>query len=462
MDYDFFTVRKPHLREIAKALQMIEAGLITKLTLSLPPRAGKSYIVSLFCAWYLGKHSEKSIMRNAYGDSLAMKFSYDVRTIIQLPDYLEVFPHMKLKSDKSQVADWAVTEAKQSSYFCAGVGGSVTGKGCDGIAILDDPVKNIDEGMSENVLEKKWQWYTSTHKSRMEKNCPEIQIATRWSKKDIIGRIEENDKVVSLENFLLDPSLYVNFWVQVVVPALDKNGESFCDEIKSTREYHELKRITDSFIWEAEFMQNPVESKGSLFPELDLKYFRMSELRRYENGALKGKIICDATVGTTDTADEGLDFLGSIIGRMIGGKVYVTDVVFTQDPIEVTEPRVAQQIIDTECNRMQIESNAGGKSFAKNIQKLCKGLTPCTITWKATSQNKETRILMKSGMIKEYFVFRSKDDYAPGSDYDLFMRQLFGYVKFGTNKHDDAADVATMLAEVTLEKKMITAGTRPH
>lgn len=396
-------------------------------------------------------------MRNAYGDSLAMKFSYDVRTIVQLPDYLEVFPDIKLKSDKSQVSDWALTTAKQSSYFCAGVGGAVTGKGCDGVSILDDPIKNIDEAMSELVLEKKWQWYTSTHKSRMEKNCPEIQIATRWSKKDVIGKIGDMDKCISLDQFLLDPSLYANFWVQVVVPALDDKGQSFCEEVKSTYEYHELKRITDSFIWEAEFMQNPVESKGSLFPESELQYFKLNELRKYAEGTPKaGEIICNATVGTTDTADEGLDFLGSIIGRMIQGKVYVTDVVFTQDPIEVTEPRVAQQIINTGCNKMQIESNAGGKSFAKNIQKLCKGKTPCTITWKATSQNKETRILMKSGMIKQFFVFRSKDDYAAGSDYDLFMRQLLSYVKFGTNKHDDAADVATMLAEVTLEKKTLT------
>jgi len=48
--------------------------------------------------------------------------------------------------------------------------------------------------------------------------------------------------------------------------------------------------------------------------------------------------------------------------------------------------------------------------------------------------------------VKEYFYFR--DDYEPGSDYDKFMRAFTSYVKFGKNRHDDAPDSITGLAEM--------------
>jgi hypothetical protein len=68
---------------------------------------------------------------------------------------------------------------------------------------------------------------------------------------------------------------------------------------------------------------------------------------------------------------------------------------------------------------------------------------------KTTTQNKETRIIMNAGYVKKYFFFRN--DYAPGSDYDKFMRELTSYMKLGRNKHDDAADGTTMLAEYMQE-----------
>ena len=166
-------------------------------------------------------------MRNSYGQSLAEKFSYDIRDIIKTKKYTDVFPAIKLKDDKQQIGDWAVVGSKQSSYFCSGVGGAITGKGCNIAAILDDPVKNLEDAMSETISEKTWNWYLSTHKSRMETGCPEIHIATRWSKKDPIGRLVESE---------------AGEWTIITVPALDESGKSFCESVKTTAEYEELKK----------------------------------------------------------------------------------------------------------------------------------------------------------------------------------------------------------------------------
>lgn len=422
MDPGFFTEGKPHLKEIAEAFQRVADGLIKKLAISMPPRAGKSYITSMFCAWLIGKYPEDSIMRNSYAAELAEKFSYDIRQIVQTGKYLRVFPNVKLKADKKAVNDWAITEAKQTTYFCAGVGGPVTGKGCNRAAILDDPIKNIEEALSETVLENKWNWYTSTHLSRLESGCPEIHIATRWSKKDIIGRLIEE---------------WPEDWMVITIPALTESGETFCQEIKSTKEYMDLKKVTEDFIWEAEYMQNPIESKGLLFPVDSLKRFSLKDLANKTP---------DGIVGYTDTADQGDDFLCSPVGKKFGDYTYITDVVFTQEGVEITEPLVAQQIIDTKCDIMKIESNSGGKSFANNVRKILRVLkNTCAVIFEPNMQNKETRILMQAGYIKEFFYFR--DDYEPGSDYDKFMRQLISYVKIGKNKHDDAPDGLTGLAQ---------------
>lgn len=442
---EFFTENKQYLKDICNLFQQVTEKKIKKLAISLPPRAGKSLVTSLWCAWMLGKYPHGSIMRNSYGATLAEKFSRDIRDgILQKQQYLSIFPKIAISKKLASIESWALEGYTQPSYFCAGVGGAITGFGTKLAAILDDPIKNIEDALSETIIDKTWDWYTSTHMSRMEKDCANIHIATRWSKKDPIGRLTDPNSE------WYDPE-----FVTYVIPALDDNGNSFCEEIKSTQEYHELKRITEDFIWESEFMQNPVEEKGLLFPIDSLNRFNMSELNAMQP---------DGIIGYTDTADQGNDYLCSVIGRRYGDYTYIVDVLFTQDGVEITQPLTAKLMIDNKCKIMNVESNNGGKSFADNVQSIIKDIAKALkedytieakqkaaeldgyyVYHKQTTQNKETRILMSAGYIKQYFYFRS--DYEPGSDYDKFMRQLTSYIKLGKNKHDDASDGVTGLAE---------------
>ena len=52
----------------------------------------------------------------------------------------------------------------------------------------------------------------------------------------------------------------------------------FCEEIHTTEEYLYIKSITEDFIWEAEYMQNPIESKGLTIPLEELKRFSLKEI----------------------------------------------------------------------------------------------------------------------------------------------------------------------------------------
>lgn len=430
-DSEFFTPVKSHLRVAAKYLQLVAEGKIKKLACSMPPRAGKSYLLSLWSAWMIGNNSQDpnlSIMRNSYGQTIAEKFSYDIRFIIQTDKYLSIFPDVKLRQDKYRVEDWAIDTSTQSTYFCAGIGGAITGKGCKTAAILDDSIKNLEDALSETILEKTWNWYLSTHMSRLEKDCPQIQFGTRWSNKDIIGRVTELE----------------NDWTVVVIPALTEEGKSFCEEVKSTEEYLQLKAILDDFIWQAEFMQNPIEAKGLLFPKEELNYYSLKEIEKYLDPDKPETF--DAVYGYTDTADEGSDFLASGAIGVVGNKCYLLDVIYTQDSVELTEPQVANLVIRTQQVKHIVESNSGGKGFGRRIKELIKAEHSCHVKWVPNHTNKETRILMGSGIIKQQFYFRN--DYAPNSQYHKFMEHLWKYVKLSKNKLDDGADMLTGLSEM--------------
>lgn len=437
-DPKFFTPNKPHLVVVANYLQLVTEGKIKKLACSMPPRAGKSYILSLWCAWMIGKNyydPNVSIMRNSYGQTIAEKFSYDVRFILQSKKFLSVFPDVRLRQDKQRIEDWAVETSNQSTYFCAGIGGAITGKGCKTAAILDDSIKNLEDALSDTILEKTWNWYLSTHIARMEKDCPQIHFGTRWSNKDIIGRITELE----------------NDWTVIKIPALNEDGKSFSEEIKTTQEYLELKSVLDDFIWQAEFMQSPIEAKGSLFPKNELNYFSLKEIEKYLDPSKPETF--DAVFGYTDTADEGSDYLCSGAVGVIGDKCYLLDVVYSQESVEITEAEVADLIIRTNQIKHVVESNSGGKAFARRLKELVQKKHYCYIKWAPNHVNKETRILMASGIIKQNFYFRN--DYKPNSQYEKFMNHLWAYVKLTKNKIDDGPDMLTGLSEILQKHKQI-------
>lgn len=431
MDYGFYELREEVLKPIAKDMQRLVKPMppeteLDILNVSLPPRTGKSYICTLFCAWCFGNYPTESIMRNTVTAKLYFKFSSDLKSIISGEAnngrYSNVFPNIKMAT--SGLEGWRLTQSKQGiSYYGAGIEGSIIGFGASLLSILDDSVKDEFDALNINSLDKKWGWYGSAADSREEKTCKKLFIGTRWSKYDIVGRLKE------LGYFSNDNAK------EIVVPAF-VNGESYCENIHTTEKLTRTKRITSDIIWEAEWMQNPIEAKGLLFPSSELQFFKLSDL---EN--IHGRT---TIVAAADLADEGTDSMCMPIGYVYGDIVYIVDVLFTKDKVEITEPLTAAMLDKYKPRKCVMESNNGGKQFARNIKRLKSG--PTSITWKQTVKNKETRILMSSGYIKEHFRFR--EDVEEGTQYYNFMTEFMQYSKESKNKHDDAADGTTMLAEM--------------
>ena len=414
-DPEFFAQRQ-FLEPVAHSFQRIETRQIKSLSVSMPPRAGKSFITSLFCAWTIGRNPRESVMRNTCTSTLYLKFSYDVRTILKSDKFRMVFPNVQLSDDKANLQGWNTNKSKQVGYFGSGVGGTIIGFGASNVAITDDLYRGIEDAMSDTINDRVIAWKESTHDSRFERGCVRIDIGTRWSINDMIGR--------NVDQKQYDET--------IMVPALDENDQSFCENVMSTEEYHNKRKRTPIEIWSAEYQQQPVDVQGRLFN--DLKFIDLHEMNAIigSNTTDSNPSGIDGALAYVDVADQGADYTACAIMIVVKNQFFVVDYVFTRENTDVTIPMIASKLNQWNVSYCRVESNGIGAIYGRNLQKLVK----TRILPVANTTNKMTRIIMNSAFVMNDFTFVKLDN-APS---EQFIQNVLSFTKEGKNKHDDAPD----------------------
>ena len=182
----------PHLQMIDRELVRASSREITKIMVNLPPRHGKSELISkYFPAWYLGNFPDQRVILTSYNSHFACMWGRQVRDILKLygKDYFDI----GISPTARAVDSFAIADA-MGGMDSVGAGGSLTGRGAD-LMIIDDPVKSDKEANSKLIRENLWDWYRSTAFTRLEPNGIIVMIMTRWHEDDICGRIlaEEDD-----------------------------------------------------------------------------------------------------------------------------------------------------------------------------------------------------------------------------------------------------------------------------
>lgn len=192
----------PHYR-LCAALERFSAavarGESPRLIVTMPPRAGKTEIVSVnWPVWHLARHPHHEFVSASYAAELADDNSRKAREVARSEEALDTFPDLLPKvpekrhysdyrrSDVDRVNNWKVGGG--GSYKAVGVGGSLTGRGAHVLAI-DDPFKDRAEADSEARRNAVWAWYTSTAYTRLAPGGGIIVMATRWHEDDLIGRL---------------------------------------------------------------------------------------------------------------------------------------------------------------------------------------------------------------------------------------------------------------------------------
>ena len=177
----------PHIRALAAKLEAVERGEILRLAVFMPPRHGKSNLVSeIFPAWYLGRRPEEQVMFTTYAQDLADGFGRKVRNAVADPRHSRSFPASVLAEDSQSAKKFNTT--KGGVYYAVGAGGPVTGRGAD-LLIIDDPLKNREEADSKLIRDKLWDWYASTAYTRLMPNGAVVLVQTRWHEDDLAGRM---------------------------------------------------------------------------------------------------------------------------------------------------------------------------------------------------------------------------------------------------------------------------------
>lgn len=416
-DYKFFSQR-PFLKKVSDAFMRIyEAyrnGETRSLAVSMPPRAGKSYITTLFITFMLGNFPEESVMRNCCSDTLYQKLSYDARDIIRSSKFRELFQNVKLKGDKQNVRGWNVEQAKQVTYFGGGVGGTVIGFGASMLDITDDLYKSIEDARSETINEKTWSWKQGTHDSRREKNSCHIDIGTRWSNQDVLGRLEEN-----------------NAYDEIIrIPALDNKNESFCHAVHPTEYYLKLKETLDPEIFSAEYMQEPIEIKGLLFPKSELNFYDTVQTDLSK---------ATYTIVQIDPADTGDDFV-CMYAAVMNEFVYIDTIICNNIGIDYNVPASIQLITEKKPAFVSIEGNSGWIQTATDIRKgVWDKNDAIDIEIFKEGSMKTEKIIGQAYFIKKRFFFRNDYESIPEYKYAINER-LCKYLRRGSQK-DDVPDV---------------------
>ena len=420
---------------ITQAIQDLLDDKLDLLTISMPPGSGKSTAGIFLLSGVMGWWPEEPNLASAHSGILTRSF-YDGVSQILNPDgeytWHEIFPNVKFSvrgdlNSKEQTIN--VGEPKRfKSLTCRAINASLTGATrCEKILYADDLCSGIEEALSKERLDKLWQTYNTDLKTRKKKFCKEIHIQTRWSVQDVVGRLQRDHEGDKRAKF-------------IAVPALNENEESNFDYDYNvgfdTKYFLDMKQSMDDVSFRCLFMNQPIEREGLLYH--DDNFERYYELPDREP---------DSILGICDTKDRGTDFCFLPIFYQYGDKYYWEDCTYDNGAIEIVDELCASVIIKHNPHSVQFESNSAGGRTADAINEKIKGKCRTRITKKFTTQNKETKIIVNSGWVKEHILIKDKSMYTPKSPYGKAIAALMSYTVAGKNPTDDVPDGMAMFAE---------------
>lgn len=431
-----------HHALIAEALEKVYRGETTRLIINIAPRYGKTELaVKNFIANGLALNPSAKFIHLSYSDELALDNSEDTKNIVLTDEYQQMFPEVQIKKDSRGKKKWYTT--KGGGVYATSTAGQVTGFGAgrvdeedegkededlnefisdidckfgfSGALIIDDPIKPEDAD-SELQRERINTRYDSTISNRVNsRNTPIIIIMQRLHERDLCGYLSENEK---------------GKWTILSLPSIKEDGTALWPFKHTIEELRAIEKA-NPIVFERQHMQKPMPLQGRLYKSFNI-YHSLPSIAR----ELKAVI---------DTADTGADYLCCIIYAPTPIGYFIVDIYYTSLGMEVTEEETAKLLTKHQVSKCRVESNNGGRGFARNITKLCRqqGNRKTIIEWFHQSDNKEVRIFTRAAEVQNMIY------YPVGWEerFTEFSKHVKTYMAAGKNAHDDAEDCLTMIVE---------------
>lgn len=434
----FYLPRRKQLLKVTKQLQRLSDGEIDVLCVSMPPGVGKTGLAQFFIDFNVGRDPMGGNLISSHNSSfLRGLYEEFLRQFDPDGDYrfYDIFPERRLAKTNAMDLKIDMDKAQRFSsiQFRSLQGGNAGLARCvyPGILYIDDPIEGIEEALSEERLEAKWTKVNTDLIQRVLGKLRLLCLATRWSVRDPIGRLQ-----MEYEN---DPRA-----VFLTMPALNEQGESNFDYGGNigytTAALEKIKEMQDPTIFAALYQNEPVERSGILF--------HSEEVRRYTELPVEEP---DAVWAVCDTKNKGDDYFCMPIAYQYDDRFYIEKIICDNKEPMVVEPRLVDALIKYNVKLARFESNSAGGRIAENVAEKLKekgGITK--ISTKYSTANKDTRIMADSSFIKEHFLFKDQSVYEP--EYKLAMNMFFSYTMSGKNRHDDVPDAMSMLANFVQTK----------
>ena len=289
-----------HHKVLAAALEAVAEGKILRLIVTMPPRHGKSELVSRrFPAWYMGKDPYKSIIFATYNEEFSEDFGRDVREIMRQPVYTQIFPHFEFR--QGAVSAGRIQTKEGGLAVFVGRGGSITGRGAN-ILLIDDLIKDAEEADSAAAREKAWEWFTSVAMTRlMDDSAGVVIVMTRWHEDDVVGRLTDP----SNKNY---DKIEAKKWKIINLPFFAEENDPMGRPIggllwpeRFSKDFGDQMRRMNPRKFGALYQQHPAPEDGDLFRRANLLFYRENE--RPNKSDLRIYAVSDHAVGVKQKND---------------------------------------------------------------------------------------------------------------------------------------------------------------
>lgn len=410
------------------------------IIIEVPVRHAKSFYCSwALPTWFLGMYPDDQVLLVTYSDDFSAKWGRNARDLFKLWGP-ELFGQ-SLDPAVASAAEWGV-KGRRGGMRSVGVGGTITGIGGD-LIIIDDPIKNQKEAMSDTIRKSQIEWFDSTLRTRLMPGGTLIILMARWHEGDIVGLIKER---LEADDYAGDEYEIIHFPVFAEAPKelegddFDlwedelgrKDGEVLWPEFWAADVMAQTRASMDPVAWGALYMQNPsVEGAEWFLPDLfrDAPYVSPEE---------EARLRCVRWWDLAASENEGDWTVGAKVGLdPLTNDVYVLDIQrFRKHPAAV-EDRVKGTAADDGYIipiRMEQERAGAGKTNTANYGRLLLGYDFAGIP-------AETKVEIRA---RHYAAHQKRGGVVLNltgiGDLKAFMRE---HKAFPRGRHDDIVDAVS-------------------
>ena len=422
-----------HHKILSEKFNRIAQGKLKRLIVCLPPRHSKSEFASTFFpAWMMGLNPSLKIIQATHTAELAVRFGRRVRNIIDSEDYQSIFPNISLSDDNKSAGRWTTNAGGEAFY--SGVGGAITGRGAD-LLIIDDPHSEQD-AMSPTAMDGAWEWYTSGPRQRLQPGGTIILVMTRWSTKDLAGRLlkRQNEE-------------HADKWELVEFPAIMPDSEEpLWGEFWKKEELLGVKASLPISKWNAQWMQNPTAESGSIIKREWWKTWEKDDIPTCE---------CiiqsyDTAFSSKETADYSAITTWGIFHPDEGDESAIILLDASRHRVDFPELKsiALEEYKYWEPDIVLIEAKASGTPLAQELRKI--GI-PVQSYSPSRGQDKIARMNSVSPMFESGMIWATEDTFA-----EEVIEEM---ASFPYGENDDFADSATMALMRIRQGGLIELGT---